>query len=206
MTPGAADNVGPGVLSFSSPHPADAELDWFVRVYWHDYVSCYVYQDSPVFDPYGEVVGHHEANAIYLNPGADHVGEDLLHELGHAVARHFNLVGHRDNYYCSDWEQDQQRLIGAVAHGRHWSQYLNQYANATEDFHSNAASELWAELFMLYHLYPDLPEAELIEEAMAELQSNPDFLQLTGCIERIRFCWDLPASLSCPRGYPGYRF
>lgn len=202
---GSARPAGRSALSFSSPHPADAGLNWFVRVFWHDYVSCYVYYDSPVFDPYGDIVGHHQANAIYLNPGADHIGEDLLHEVGHAVARHFDLVGHRDNYYCSNWEQDQQRLIGAVTHGRHWSQYLNEFAAASGEFHTNAGSELWAELFMLYHLYPDLPEAELIDATICELQGNPDFQQLQSSLEELRLCWELPGSLGCPRGYPGYR-
>ncbi len=202
---GLSSPAGNSALSFASPHPADIELSWFVRVFWHDYVSCYVYQDSPVFNPYGEVIGHHEANAVYLNPGADHIGEDLLHEVGHAVARHFDLVGHRDNYYCSNWEQDQQRLIGAVTHGRHWSRYLNEYAAATDDFHTNAGSELWAELFMLFHLYPELPEAELISETICELQLNPMFQRLQNSLQAVRDCWLLPAAASLPRGYPGYQ-
>ena len=203
---GGSSRSGDNTVSpFASPHPADTELNWFVRVYWHDYVSCYVYQDSPVFDPYGEVIGHHEANAIYLNPAADHIGEDLLHEVGHAVARHFDLVGHRENYYCSNWEQDQQRLIGAVAHGRHWSRYLNEFAAATDDFHSNAASELWAELFMLVHLYPELPEAELIADTITELRADPLFQRLQDSLQRARNTWALPGSTAVPRGYPGYQ-
>ncbi len=202
-TSAAATRRSDGVPGpFISPHPAHNALDWFVNVYWHDYVSCYVYYDSPVFDAYGDIVGYHQANSIYLNPAADHAGEDLLHELGHAVARHFDLVGHRDNYFCNGWEKDQQRLIGAVRHGRHWSQYLNQFAAITNGFQTNAASELWAELFMLYYLYPGLAESELITDTINSLRIDPRFQQMEASLKQARSCWQLPGMPAFPRNYP----
>ena len=190
-------------MNTATPHPADDQLNWFVQVCWHPYASCYVYYDSPLFNEFGEIVGHHRANTIYLNPLADHPGEDLLHEVGHAVARHFDLVGHRDNHYCSHWEQGEQRLIGAVTHGRHWSRYLNGFAAAIDAFQSNAASELWAELYMLHHLYPDLPESNLINPALEKLRLDARYQRLEQAITELRFCWQLPGKSTSPRYYPG---
>ncbi len=195
-----------GRLDYSefTVHPADQALNWFVQVRWHEFASCYVYYDSPLFNEYGEIIGEHQGNTIYLNPGADHVGEDLLHEIGHAVARHFNLIGVWENYYYRSWERVQQRLIGAVTHGRHWSRYLNEFAANTEDFSANAASELWAELFMLFYLYPGLPESELIASAIDDLRHNDDFQRLEQTLHTISSSWQLPGVASRPRSYPAF--
>ena len=161
-----------------TPHPAEDVLGWFVGVRWHDFASCYVWEDCAVFNALGDIIGHHRGNTIYLDRETTHDRRDLLHEIGHAVGRHFNRVGHRGNHYVSDWEVRARRLIGAVSNGRHWSGHLNAYAASVDDFGFNAASEIWAELFMLYYLYPDLPEAELIQPEIETLRSDDVFLRL----------------------------
>jgi hypothetical protein len=161
-----------------SPHPADAELGWFAGVRWHDFASCYVWQDCAVYDALGDVIGHHRGNTIYIDRASRHERRDLVHEMGHAVGRHFNRVGHRHNHYTGEWDPRAKRLIGAVSNGRHWSGHLNGYAAGVENFDFNAASEVWAELFMLFYLYPGLPESGIIESEIDRLRRDPEFCRL----------------------------
>ena len=90
-------------------------------------------------------------------------------------------MGHSDNGYRGSWEQDSKKLIAEVSGRRHWSEYLNLFALTQDGFVANAASEIWAELFMLWHLQPDCPEARLIDDSMdilgerAELQTIRSF-------------------------------
>lgn len=168
-----------------SRHPLEADLGWFVGIRWHDYASCYVWVDCPLYNPLGDIVGHRRGNTIYLDRAARHQRQDLLHELGHAVGRHFDIVGHRENHYIGSWERRAQRLIGAVSSGRHWSAYLNWHAARTRDFAFSAASEIWAELFMLHFLYPQLPEAGLIEREIESLRRDRSFRRLEPVLTQI---------------------
>ena len=169
-----------------SRHPADADLHWFVNVRWHEYASCYVWIDCPIHGPFGDIVGYHKGNTIYLNRETRHQRQDLLHEAGHAVGRHYDLIGHRENHYSGSWERKTRRLIGAVSSGRHWSAYLNRYSASTPNFEFNAASEIWAELFMLYYLYPYLPEAQLIEAQIEKLRRDRSFGRLHSTLQQFR--------------------
>ncbi len=168
-----------------APHPVDADLSWFVGVRWHRYASCYVWSDCPIFNAFGDVVGRRRGNTIYLERETSHHRQDLLHEVGHAVGRHFDMVGHRENHYAGAWDRSAKRLIGAIASGRHWSAYLNWYAARTRDFGFSAASEIWAELFMLHYLYPWLPEAGLIEGEIVALRRERDFCRLESALEKV---------------------
>ena len=78
------------------------------------------------------------------------------------------------------------RLIAQVTERNHWSSYLNLFAMNQEDFKTNAASELWAELFMLWHLQPDLPEAKLIDTTMSHVNKNPDCLSIAALASEVR--------------------
>ena len=168
-----------------SRHPADADLNWFVGVRWHQYASCYVWTDCPIYDSLGEVIGHHRGNTIYIDRAAGFERQDLLHELGHAVGRHFDIVGHHENHYTGAWDRRARRLVGAVTSGRHWSRYLNWHAAQTRDFAFSAASEVWAELFMLFYLYPQLPEAKLIEGEIELLRRERDFCRLEASLNEL---------------------
>ena len=161
-----------------SPHPADRNLGWFVGVYWHDFASCYVWEDCAVYNALGEVIGHHRGNCIYIDRTTVQGRRDLMHEIGHVVGRHFNLIGHRGNHYSGSWDKHARRLIGAVSSGRHWSGHLNAYAASDEQFAFNAASEIWAELFMLFYLYPGLAEAQIIASEIKALRREPQFARL----------------------------
>ena len=108
----------------------------------------------------------------------------LLHEVGHAVGRHFDVVGHRENHYVGSWDRRARRLIGAVASGRHWSSHLNGIARAL-GHGGYAASEIWAELFMLFYLYPGLPETEIIEAEIDSLRGDPSFCRLEAGLSKV---------------------
>lgn len=179
------DSETPAKRWIGSPHPVDAELGWFTGVHWHDFASCYVWEDSAVFDSLGEVIGHHRGNTIYIDRASEHDLRDLLHEIGHAVGRHFDLVGHRGNRYAGEWDLRAKRLIGAVSNGRHWSGHLNAYAASVENFAFNAASEIWAELFMLFYLYPGLPETDIIEAEIDKLRRDTSFCRLEAVLSKV---------------------
>ena len=55
-----------------------------------------------------------------------------------------------------------------------------------DNFKMNAASELWAELFMIRHLQPDLPEAQLIDDTMKSVGRNPDCRAIAGLANKVR--------------------
>lgn len=82
------------------------------------------------------------------------------------------MVGNGENGYHGQWEANNTKLIAEVTQQSHWSDYLNNFAARQDHFAATAASELWAELFMLWHLYPTQPEARLLDAAMEQLQSH----------------------------------
>ena len=179
---------GPGADTkrwIGTPHPADADLGWFTGVRWHDFASCYVWEDCAVYNALGEVIGHHHGNTIFIDRSTRQHRRDLVHEIGHAVGRHFNLVANRHNHYTGAWDLRAKRLIGAVANGRHWSGHLNEFAASVENFSFNAASEIWAELFMLFYLYPGLPETTIIESEIEALRREPSFRRLEAAMARV---------------------
>ena len=143
-----------------------------VQVDTYEYASCYLWHDSPLYDAFGEPIRHLKGNTIYLHQESDAPARDLFHELGHLVNRLCHLVGNAENGYQADWEQQNTRLIAEVSEQRHWSSYLNLFSLTQKDFSSNAASEVWAELFMLWHLYPASAEARLLDEPMQALKNH----------------------------------
>jgi len=145
-----------------------------VDVELYEYAPCYLWHDRPLYNDFGEKIRILPGDTIYLHDKSDSPGRDLFHELGHLIARKYQLTGNRENGYQGSWEQANTRLIAQVSQHRHWSSYLNLFAMNQDDFKMNAASELWAELFMLWHLQPDLTEARLIDDAMRILGRNPD--------------------------------
>ncbi len=148
-------------------------LGSIVDVECYEYAPCYLWYDRPLFDSFGEPIRQLRGDTIYLHEQSSTPARDLFHELGHVVGRKCNQVGHAENGYRGDWEQDNARLIGLVSERRHWSSYLNLLPLNHGDFRTNAASEVWAELFMLWHLHPDSGEARLLDMAMAKLVDNP---------------------------------
>jgi len=159
----------------------------------YEYAPCYLWYDRPLYDEFGEVIRHLQGDTIYLQRDSSTPFRDLFHELGHVVGRKFDLVGHTDNGYRGSWEQDSRKLIAAVSGRRHWSEYLNLFALAENDFVANAASEIWAELFMLWHLQPDCPEARLIDDPMDTLGAHAAF----------RTIRNFATELEMPRGATG---
>jgi len=152
----------------------ELHLDGIVGVQSYTYTSCYLWHDRPLYNDFGEQIEVLNGDTIYLNNKAASLSGDLFHELGHLISRKYQLTGNRENGYHGSWEQQNSRLIAQVSEQRHWSSYLNLFALNQEDFKANAASELWAELFMLWHLQPDLPEANLIDTTMSQLNRNAD--------------------------------
>lgn len=127
----------------------EQHLTGIVSVQGYEYTSCYLWHDRPLYDSFGDTIKVLSGDTIYLNEKSLSLNGDLFHELGHVVARKFNLVGHSENSYQGTWENNNAKLIAQVAKQRHWSQYLNLFSLNHDDFKANAASELWAELFML---------------------------------------------------------
>ncbi len=166
-----------------------ARLASIVRVDVYEYAPCYLWHDRPLYDEFGEVIRHLQGDTIYLQRDSGTPLRDLFHELGHVVGRKHDLVGHTENGYRGSWEQGSRKLIAEVSGKRHWSGYLNLFALAQDGFVANAASEIWAELFMLWHLHPDSPEARLIDEPIGSLQQHPEF----------RAIQELAAELGVPR-------
>lgn len=147
-------------------------LAGIVGVDVYAYAPCYLWYDRPLFDAFGETIGHLPGDTIYLYEKSASPVRDLFHELGHVVGRKCNLVGHAENGFRGSWEQRHRRLIARVSAQRHWSAYLNLLAAEREDFAVNAASEIWAELFMLWHLHPDCPEAGLLDAPMEAIRQH----------------------------------
>ncbi|MEJ2177572.1 MAG: hypothetical protein P8Y12_06400, partial [Gammaproteobacteria bacterium] len=61
----------------------------WVSVQAHCWSSLYAWEAAPLFNSFGEQIGILEANTIYLYHDSPCPEEDLLHELGHVVARKF---------------------------------------------------------------------------------------------------------------------
>ena len=168
----------------------------FVGVSRHADTTSNQWHDRTQFDPFGEVIDTCRGNTIYLYERSERPAEDLFHELGHAVARHFDVVGHRDNGWRGHWDDHGRRLSSAIRFRRHWSRSLVQFAAHNRTFEFNAPSETWAELFMLHHLYPELEEARLVDDEMARLGRNPRFRRLQRALNGLR---GYPSPKSAPK-------
>ena len=151
---------------------ARQHLDTWVGVEVHPHVPLYCWHDTPTFNAFGEQTGALKANTIYLCDSSPTPVEDLFHEIGHAVARRFDLLGHRQNGFIGAWEQRQKRLVGTIQFGRHWSHLLNQIRRSSPGYTPDLASEVWAELFMCWYLYPEIEETALIAREMERLQKE----------------------------------
>ena len=152
---------------------ARRHLAGYVNVSVYDYSPCYLWYDSPVYNPFGELECTLDGDTIYLSHHSPHPQFDLFHELGHTVARKLNVVGHRENGYRGSWDRHARRLMGSVASQRHWSGYLNQFARQHCHFKFHAAGELWAELFMLWFMAPHTDVRFYIDREMTKLRSQP---------------------------------
>ena len=157
-----------------------------VSVEPYEFTSCYLWHDSPLYNEFGEKIRSLNGDTIYLYNQSTTPHTDLFHELGHFVGRKHNMTGHTENNFHGIWDSDNQRLIAQVKQRTHWSSYLNLFALNQEDFIANAASELWAELFMLWHLHPELPEARLLDSTMVSLQPLPMFAGIQSLASAIR--------------------
>lgn len=151
----------------------ETHLAGIVSVESYEYTSCYLWRDRPIYDEFGDKIRDLPGNTIYLYNQSSSPDHDLFHELGHVIARKHQLVGHPENGYQGSWENNNQKLIAQVCQQTHWSSYLNLFSVQQEDFTMKAASELWAEIFMLRFLHPDYPEAALIDKEMLNLQHDP---------------------------------
>jgi len=129
-----------------------------------------------LYDEFGDKIKDLRGNTIYLDEQSLSLEHDLFHELGHLFARRHNLVGHSENGYQGSWENNNTQLIARVCQQNHWSGYLNLFSVQQQDFATKAASELWAELFMLRLLHPDYPEAELLDPEMQAFIRDPVYL------------------------------
>lgn len=166
----------------------DHHLSGIVQVESYEYISCYLWHDRPLYNEYGEKIRDLRGDTIYLDQQTPAPASDLFHELGHLVARKHNLVGNTDNGFRGTWEDANTRLIARVSNGTHWSAYLNLFALKHADFKQTAASELWAELFMLWYLQPEYPEARLLDSVMPGLQESAEIEAI------IKLAGALPAS------------
>ena len=162
-----------------------------VRIDAYDYASCYLWHDRPLFNEFGEPIAELRGETIYLYRASKTPVRDLFHELGHVVARRQQLVGNAENGFNGSWEKANGKLIAEICAQRHWSGYLNLYALSHPEFAMNAASELWAELFMLWHLHPECDEARLLDAQMQIHLDHPD----------IRAIADLAGELELPVVY-----
>ena len=157
---------------------AHAQLGSFVSVNTYHYVSCYLWRDRPIYNAFGERVAELKGNTIYLNQSSDSPVKDLFHEIGHAVGRKFNVIGHAENDYRGFWDKKAARHIGTMKRCCHWSAYLNSFALMHDGFDQNGNSELWAELFMLWFLYPQMPECGLITKEMQRLEGSREIQKI----------------------------
>lgn len=157
---------------------SNQNLSDFVKIDSYDYDPCYLWYDNPLYNEFGDKVVQLYGNTIYLNQKSNTPVRDLFHELGHAVNRYCNLVGNTENNYQGKWDTQNSKLIAQIASQRHWSSYLNLFSLQQENFKTNAASEVWAELFMIWHLYPETTEASLIDDTMQSLASESIYLAI----------------------------
>lgn len=146
--------------------------DW-VMVQVHPWTSIYVWKTTPLYNQFGETVGRLDANTIYLNLYSTCPEEDLFHEFGHAFARKFDLISHRGKGFLGHWELRQFRLVGSVRHQWHWSRLLDRVRAGAPPCTPDLTSEIWAELFMCWYLYPTRQEITFIEPEMAQLEPEP---------------------------------
>lgn len=157
-----------------------------VCVQTYDYAPCYLWHDRPLYNEFGEQIDLLKGNTIYLHHQSSTPINDLFHELGHFIGRKYKTVGNRENFYQGTWEEANARLIAQVSQQSHWSAYLNLFSLNQDNFKANAASELWAELFMLWHLQPETPEAGLIDAAMRTIEHTDDCLAISALTEEAR--------------------
>lgn len=163
---------------------ARSSVGRWVNLETHRWSSLYAWNAVPLYDPYGERIGSLEANTIYLFAESPCPEEDLFHELGHVVARKFDLIGHRDNGFLGKWEKRQLRLVGSVQYGRHWSRLLDRVRSNSPPYTPDLTSEVWAELFMCWYLYPERREITYIAEEMHHLGKEP-FIRSINKLSRI---------------------
>lgn len=166
----------------------NACLDGLARIETYEFASCYLWYDRPLYNAFGDVIRQLQGDTIYLYRDSATPLRDLFHELGHVAGRLCRLIGNSENGYRGHWDSANAKLIAEIGAQRHWSDYLNRYSRAQQDFHANAASETWAELFMLWHLYPFSDEAALLDDTMAGLQDHP----VCAAIARLAWRLDLP--------------
>ena len=153
---------------------ANTQVSDWVTVDCHDWQSLYAWQTVPLYDAFGEVVGEIKADTIYLQRASPCPEQDLFHELGHAIARRFDLIGNHSNGFLGAWEQRQFRMVGAVRHQRHWSRLLDRVRRSAPPYTPDLCSEIWAELFMCWHLFPERREVTFIEPEMHRLSAQPE--------------------------------
>ncbi len=164
---------------------ARQHIDTWVGVDVHPYVPLYCWRDTPTFNAFGEQTGALKANTIYLCDSSPTPVEDLFHEIGHVVARRFDLLGHRHNGFIGAWEQRQKRLVGTIGSGRHWSHLLNQIRRSAPGYTPDLASEVWAELFMCWYLYPEIEETAFIKAEMGRIKEKPEMETVTTLAYRL---------------------
>lgn len=160
-------------------------LAGLVAVQTYEFASCYLWYERPLYNEFGEEIRRLQGDTIYLHQESATPLRDLFHELGHVIGRLCQCVGNAENGYRGYWDGANEKLIAEIGAQRHWSDYLNHFALNHPDFPANAASETWAELFMLWHLYPHSAEAGLLDESMAELQEQATYqpvARLTHCL------------------------
>jgi len=169
---------------------AQRKLGHWVNIDAHPWRSLYAWDDGKLYDDFGDQVGELSENTVYLDRYAVNPTEDLFHELGHVIARKFDLIGHRNNGYCGSWEQRQKRMIAQIKHDRHWSPLLQNIClqNQREGNADTPAlsSELWAELFMSWYLYPERPEREYIELEMEKLKITVELISVEGFFRSLK--------------------
>jgi len=164
----------------------DEYLCKIVDVKIYNYSPCYLWHDRPLYNDFGEQIEILAGDTIYLHDKSTNPASDLFHELGHFIGRTCNTVGNSENGFNGSWEQQNTRLIAQVSQQMHWSAYLNLFSTNTDDFKMNAASELWAELFMLWHLQPEMPEARLVDASMTELAHGSACIAIADLAARVR--------------------
>ena len=156
----------------------DKHLAGIVAVTTYEYTSCYLWHDRPLYDEFGDKIKDLSGNTIYLYEKSAAPQYDLFHELGHLFARRHNLIGYPENGYQGRWENNNTQLIARVCQQNHWSSYLNLFSVQQQDFATKAASELWAELFMLHWLHSDYPEAQLLDAEMLSFERDMLYLAI----------------------------
>ena len=169
---------------------ANKTLGSWVRVEQHQWRPLYAWQDGILYNDFGEVIGEITSNTVYLCELSITPQEDLFHELGHAIAREFDFIGHRLNGFNGSWETRQSRFIAQIRHGRHWSPLLKNIwkENQREGNTSTPAlgSEIWAEMFMSWYFYPDRPELDLISAEMESLNHTPQIIAIKTLFDHIQ--------------------